>query len=87
MASTFLIVLLLLTAFAFYCGRKRSCQVAALSCGISKLHSRPTYYGALAALWCVLPAALLYAVWHFFESSIVTHFVVAGLPESMSRLP
>ncbi|MBN2809353.1 MAG: phosphate ABC transporter permease subunit PstC, partial [Deltaproteobacteria bacterium] len=29
----------------------------------------------------------LYAVWHFFESSIVTHFVVAGLPESMSRLP
>lgn len=77
----------MLTAFAFWSGRRRSYKVAATIGGISKLHSRPIYYGSLTALCCGLPALLIYAVWHFFESTIVTKMVVSGLPEGLRQLP
>ncbi len=87
MSSILLIALLMLTGLAFWCGRRRSYKVVAVIGGISKLHSRPTYYGSLTALWCGLPAALIYAIWLFFESTIVTRMVVSGLPESIIQLP
>ena len=86
MSSIFPLILLMLTGVAFWCGRRRSYKVAAISGGLSKLHSRPTYYGSLTALWCGLPASIVYSVWLFFESTIVTRFVVAGLPESLRSL-
>ncbi|RLB71471.1 MAG: phosphate ABC transporter permease subunit PstC [Deltaproteobacteria bacterium] len=87
MPLTFLLVLLVLTTVAFCCGHRRSHKVAAEIGGISKLHSRPTYYGSLAALWCALPAIVMYSIWLSFESSIVTNLVVNDLPESLRNLP
>ena len=54
---------------------------------IRQLHSRPTYYGALTAIWCGIPALLVFGFWLAFESNIITQLVIADLPENMRNLP
>ncbi len=51
------------------------------------LHSRPTYYGALTALWAGIPAVLVYGFWLAFEPTVITGMVVAGLPDEIRNLP
>jgi phosphate transport system permease protein len=80
-------VLLLLSAGGYYVGRRRAFAVAGGPSGIKSLHSRPTYYGALAALWCGIPALLLFGFWQFFEGSVITQLVIAGLPPEIQNLP
>ncbi len=82
-----IIVLLLLSSLAYYIGRKRAFSVAGTVGGIRNLHSRPTYYGTLTALWCGIPAILIYGLWLFFEPSIISHLVISNLPESIRNLP
>jgi phosphate transport system permease protein len=84
---TLLAVLLLLSSVAYYLGRRRAFSVAGDSAGVRNLHSRPTYYGALTALWCGIPALLVFAFWLAFEDSVITHLVVADLPDRIRSLP
>jgi phosphate transport system permease protein len=84
---TLLAVLLLLSSVAYYLGRRRAFSVAGDSAGVRNLHSRPTYYGALTALWCGIPALLVFAFWLAFEDSVITHLVVADLPDRIRNLP
>jgi len=74
-------VLLVLSALAFHLGRRRS-LAAARSRGATaaSLHSLPGYYGYYAALWCGIPALLVFALWTAFESTLITHLVVETLP-------
>jgi len=83
--TTLLLLLLLLIALAFYFGRQRSLQLAGGP--IRNLHSLPNYYGYYTALWCGLPALLLFILWLGFETSIITHLVLADLPEDLRALP
>ena len=85
--SNLLILLLGLSAVAYYVGRHRALAVAGGSGGVKTLHSRPTYYGTLAALWCGIPALLLFGFWLAFETNIVTRLVVADLPADIRALP
>ncbi len=85
--STLFIILLILSSVAYYIGRRRAFSVSGKSGGVSRLHSRPTYYGALTALWCGIPALLLFGFWLAFQDTIITHFVVADLPEEVQSLP
>ncbi|MBW2515698.1 MAG: phosphate ABC transporter permease subunit PstC [Deltaproteobacteria bacterium] len=85
--TTILFVLLALSIFGYYLGRKKAFAVAGDSAGVRNLHSRPTYYGMLTALWCGIPTLILFGFWMAFESSIITHLVVADLPEEMRNLP
>ena len=87
MTSLLPIVLVILTTAGYWLGRRRSRMVAAAAGGLDRLHSRPAYHGALTALWCCLPAAVLYGVWLAFEGQIVTSLVIAGLPENLQSLP
>ncbi len=80
-------VLLALTAAAFHLGRRRAFAVSATTGGTKSLHSLPSYYGSLTALWCALPAIVVLGVWVSFEPSIVESLVVAGLPEATRALP
>ena len=82
-----LIVTLGLTAVAYYYGRKRAFSVAKAEGGVRFLHSRPNYYGMLAALWCGIPALLVLCFWLGFETSVIQNMVVADLPEEMRNLP
>jgi phosphate transport system permease protein len=85
--TTLLLILLILSTGGFYAGRRRAFTVSGGSGGIKNLHSRPIYYGSLTALWCGIPALLLFGFWLAFESTIITHMVIADMPETVRNLP
>lgn len=86
--TNLLLVLLMLTAGGYYLGRKRAFAVAhTTGNGVKTLHSRPTYYGALTALWCAIPALVVFSFWLAFESTVITQMVIAGLPTDLQSLP
>ena len=85
--ATMLTALLILSSVAYYLGRRQAFAVADRSGGIRYLHSRPTYYGALTALWCGIPALLLFGLWLGFEDKIITNLVVSDLPQALRALP
>ena len=85
--TTLLFILLTLSVIGFYLGRRRAYAVASDVLGIRDLHSRPTYYGALVAIWCGIPALLLFGFWLVFEDSVIIRIVIGGLPAELSDLP
>jgi phosphate transport system permease protein len=85
--ATLIVVLLALSSFAYYIGRRRAVTVASGAAGAKRLHSRPTYYGTLTAIWCGLPALLLFGFWLVFQPTIITGLVVADLPQEIRNLP
>ncbi len=82
--SALFFTLALLAVFSYWLGRKRSFTV--VQGEASKLHSLPSYYGFYTAIWCGIPALFVFALWIFFENNIITHLVVAGLPEDIRSL-
>ena len=82
-----MIVLLVLATGAFQLARRKAFALAGRPGGGVKLHSKPGYHGALAALWCALPALLILALWLALEPQIITHLVVGELPESIRSQP
>ena len=85
--TTLLIVLLALSSLGYYFGRKRAFSIAHGVSGIHNLHSRPTYYGALTALWCGIPSLLIFGFWLVFEDTLIIRAVVSNLPEQIRNLP
>jgi phosphate transport system permease protein len=81
-----LIILLALSSAFYFVGRRRAFSVAGEK-GARTLHSRPTYYGALTALWCAIPAIAVFCLWQMFESTIITSLVISDLPEQIRQLP
>jgi phosphate transport system permease protein len=84
---TVLAALLMLSAAAFYFGRRRAFAIAGEAGGMRHLHSRPTYYGVLTALWCGIPALFIFCFWLGFEDKIITNLVIADLPDAIRNLP
>jgi len=80
-----LLTLLLLSAGAYYLGRRRAFAVAGGH--VRNLHSLPSFYGSYAALWCGLPALLVFALWAAAQPNLVVNWVVAGLPPELRDLP
>ncbi len=80
-------MLLVLSSAAYILGRKRAVRVAGGKSGIKKLHSLPTHYGALTALWCGLPALLIFGSWLAFQDTLIMSLVVNDLPERIRTLP
>ncbi len=78
--SASLLLLLALIALGYWVGRSRSLQLVGGAGGIRRLHSLPSYYGILAALWCGLPALLVLALWAGFQDSFISRLVAAGAP-------
>jgi len=81
-----LVVLLVLSTAAYYVGRRKAFALAGRAEGAVKLHSRPVYHGALTALWCAIPALLIFGFWLVFEAQVITQLVVQNLPESIRGL-
>ena len=84
--SLLIIVLLAVVAMAYHLGRHRSIATVGGIRSVPRLHSLPSYYGAYTALWCGLPALLVFSLWLAFESNIITHLVVADLPLETRQL-
>ena len=85
MQSFLLLTLILLSAGAYSLGRHRAFAVAGGH--IRNLHSLPSFYGSYAALWCGLPALLVFAVWATLQPNVIIDLVVAGLPPELRNLP
>ena len=86
--SVFLLIILLgLSAAAYHVGRRRSLVVGRQLGGGRKLHSLPSYYGYYTALWCSLPALLLFVLWLAFQDTIILQLVTHDLPPEVRSLP
>jgi len=80
--SSLIIAVLILLGGAYLLGRNRARAIA--SQGI-RLHSLPTHYGALMALWTGLPPLLLLLIWGLAEAPIIDHLLIAQLPEAIQQ--
>ncbi len=83
---TLLIVLLALSTAGYFFTRRKAAAVDSRAAGAPKFHSRPAYHGALAALWCAIPALLVFGFWLAFEGALIDRLVVSELPESVRSL-
>jgi phosphate transport system permease protein len=82
-----LMVLLLMSTAAYYVGRRKAFAIDSRAEGALKMHSRPSYHGAFAALWCAIPALLIFGFWLACETQIITQLVVKDLPDGLRHLP
>ena len=86
--TTIFLALAALCVISFFMGRNRSRVVAMrLGNGLTALHSLPSHYGYMAAIWSALPALFLLALWSGFESTILYKLVIAQLPQSIQAMP
>ena len=81
---TLIAVLLMLMAVAYQMGLMRSRAMART--GGERMHSRPGYYGWLVALWCGVPALLVFGLWSVLEPNVIRAMVIAELPADMADL-
>ena len=85
--SLFLPILLALSSLVYFQARRRAFSLSGSATGSRRLHSRPGYYGMLTALWCMIPALLLFGCWMFFSDTILTALALKTLPAGMQHLP
>ena len=77
-------VLLALVAIAYQIGLRKSRSLAGKGNNSAILHSRPGYYGSLVALWCGIPAFLIFIVWNFVEPSVLQHYILQNVPATVT---
>jgi len=85
--GTIALVVIALSATAFWFGRSRALAVAGGPSRGARLHSLPGYYGYYAAIWCLLPALGLMLLWILVEPQIIAALVLRTLPEARQSLP
>ncbi len=85
--TTILLVLFALAVLGYQLGRARSIRVVGGPRGIRNLHSLPSYYGMLTALWCAIPALVVVLVWTLFQDAIISRMVVSTMPQDVQALP
>ncbi len=77
--SSLILLLLLLTAAAYLIAKRRALQTVGGRRNASQLNSLPSHYGALAAIWCVVPALVLLLLWGVLEGPVIDRQVAAQL--------
>lgn len=78
--SSLIIAVLILLGGAYLLGRNRARAIASQG---MRLHSLPTHYGAIMALWTGLPPLLLLLLWVLLEAPVIDHLLVAQLPDAI----
>ncbi|WP_438750441.1 phosphate ABC transporter permease subunit PstC [Pararhizobium sp. O133] len=79
--SLIFLVVLIVGLGAYFAGRARA--MASSNGKLSALHSLPGYHGVYAAIWAVLPAAVVLALWLIASPFFVENAVRDSLPESV----
>lgn len=79
--SWLVLIIFAIAAAGYVLGRKRALNSAS---GDSRnLHSLPSYYGAHAAMWAVVPATAVLLVWMLAQPFFVNARVLASLPDTV----
>lgn len=84
--SALFVVVMIGATVTYILGRGRSLALANNLGGIRHLHSLPLYYGAQAALWCLIPCLALLALWTAFDDSIIRQIIIQYLPQEQKNL-
>jgi phosphate transport system permease protein len=85
--SILLVLILALSVLAFQLGKTRAIAVVGGQRRIRDLHSLPGHYGLLTAIWCGLPALLVFLTWVLLQDAVITRLVIAQLPAASQALP
>jgi phosphate transport system permease protein len=85
--AALLLALALLSVGAFWIGKSRSLALVGGTRGVRNLHSLPSHYGLMTALWCALPALAVILLWLAFQDAIILRLVTHQLPEGVRNLP
>jgi phosphate transport system permease protein len=72
---------------AFWIGKSRSLALVGGSRGVRHLHSLPSHYGLMTAMWCALPSLAVIGLWLVFQDAIIVRLVVDQLPAGVRDLP
>ena len=75
------IVLLIITSLFFAQSRHK----ALIMGNTHKLNSCPRYYGLLIALWCFVPAFIIFSAWQMFDDQIMLWLLKKNLPQEMQN--
>lgn len=86
-SSVLLLLLIGLMALAYQLGRRRSVRLVGGFGKVRELNSLPSYYGTYVAMWCGIPALLVYGLWMALQGDIITHWLIQDLPETVRTLP
>lgn len=85
--AALLIALLIMSVAAFWVGKTRSLALVGGSRGVRNLHSLPSHYGLMTAMWCALPALAVIGIWLVFQDAIILRLVTDQMPAAMRDLP
>ncbi|MEO8316514.1 MAG: phosphate ABC transporter permease subunit PstC [Pseudomonadota bacterium] len=77
--SALLLLIAAMAALGYWLGKGRSLALVGGGRGIRRLHSLPSYYGLLTALWCVLPCLAVLLIWLACQESLITSLVTRDL--------
>ena len=77
MNLTIFLLILLFSLSVFFLGKTKATNI---SKDKVKLHSLPNYYGYYIALWCGVPALIIFSLWSLFEPMIIKLLVINNLP-------
>lgn len=75
--SNLIIAIVIVLAGVYLLGRNRARKLAHQGMG---MHSLPTHYGALLAIWTGLPALLMLLLWTLFEPVVIDRLITNQLP-------
>lgn len=84
-ATTLLIVAIALAAISFVYGRSTAFKVAHAQGGMKAMHSLPSHYGMMVAMWCALPALAIIISWKLFEPGIVSNMLNSAIPDAVHQ--
>ena len=78
MNSLIVFLLIIFSISSYFFGRKEARKLVTNNI---KLNALPSYYGHYLALWCGLPALLIFASWSLFEPSILKLLILGNFPD------
>ena len=85
--SILLVMIIALSVLAFQLGKARAVAIVGGQRRIRDLHSLPGHYGLLTAIWCGLPALVVFLTWVLLQDAVITRLVIAQLPAAAQALP
>ena len=77
--SLLLLIILAAGVVAYFLGARKAKATLAAT-GPGGIHSLPSYYGAYALLWTIIPALVVITLWLTIQAPIIKGEVMAGLP-------
>ncbi len=81
--TTLFLLTLGLGLATFIYGRSRAFSVAKGRGGVKTMHSLPSHYGMMVALWCTLPALAIIVGWKLIEPSAISSLLDSAIPPAV----